>query len=62
MAYGPSTRAFVGNAAARQVSKVELARPGERGWNGLSEACRLEIVEKALRAANDRIDAYPLAL
>ena len=62
MAYGLSTRASVENASARQVGKVGIARPAERGWNALSEAGRLEIVEKALRAANDRIDGYPLAL
>jgi hypothetical protein len=28
----------------------------------MSEACRLELIEQALRAANDRIDGYPIAL
>ena len=62
MPYGLSTRAFVENAPARQVAKIEIAQPGGRGWKALSEARRLEIVDKALRAANDRIDGYPLAL
>ena len=62
MAYGLSLRAFIKDGPARQVAKTEntglLAAP----WRELSEASRLEVIEQALRAANDRIDGYPIAL
>jgi hypothetical protein len=62
MAYGLSTRAFIEEGPAEQVAKAESIRSTARSWHALTEACRLEVVEQALRAANDRIDGYPLAL
>ena len=62
MAYGLSTRAFIEDGAIEQVAKVETSRSTARAWRALSEACKLEAIEQALRAANDRIDGYPLAL
>ena len=62
MAYGLSTRAFIENGPVEQVAKADLVRSTARSWRVLSEACRLEAIEQALRAANDRIDGYPLAL
>ena len=62
MAYGLSTRAFIENGPVEQVTRVDSNRSTARSWRVLSEACRLEVIEHALRAANDRIDAYPLAL
>ena len=62
MAYGLSTRAFIEDGPVEQVAKAETTRSTARSWRALSEACRLEIVEQALNAANDRIDGYPLAL
>jgi hypothetical protein len=62
MAYGLSTRAFIEGGPVEQVAKVDELRSTARTWRALSEACRLEAVERAVRAANDRIDAFPLAL
>jgi hypothetical protein len=62
MAYGLSTRAFIENGPVEQVAKAESSRSTARSWRVLDEACRLAIIEQALRPANDRIDAYPLAL
>ena len=62
MTYGLSTRAFVEAGPVQQVAKVDAMRTTARSWRALSEACRLEAIEQALRAANDRIDAYPIAL
>ncbi len=62
MAYGLSTRVPAQDGPAEQVPSVEIAQPALPGWRALSEACRLEVVEQALRAANDRIDGYPIAL
>ena len=62
MAYGFSTRAFIEGGPVEQVAKAEAARTTARAWRTLNEACRLAVVEQAVRAANDRIDAYPLAL
>ena len=61
MAYGFSTRAPSEDAALEQAAKMETSR-STTAWQALSEACKLEVVEQALRAANDRIDGYPLAL
>ena len=62
MAYGLSTRAFIENGPVEQVAKAEAARSTARSWQALSDASRLEVIEQALRAANDRIDGYPIAL
>jgi hypothetical protein len=62
MAYGLSTRAFIEDGPVEQVAKAEANRSTARSWRALSETSRLEVIEHALRAANDRIDAYPLAL
>ena len=62
MAYGLRTRAFIEDGPVEQVAKADTTRSTARAWQALSEACRLEVVEQALRAANDRIDGYPIAL
>ena len=62
MVYGLSTRAFIEDGPVEQVAKAQSIRSSARSWHALSDVCRLEIVEQALRAANDRIDGYPLAL
>jgi hypothetical protein len=61
MAYGLSTRAFIEDGPVEQVAKAE-GRSTARSWRALNEASRLEVIEQALRAANDRIDEYPIAL
>lgn len=62
MAYGYSTRAFIENGPVEQVAKVDSIRTTARSWQALTQSCRLALVEQALRAANDRVDGYPLAL
>ena len=62
MAYGLSTRAFIENGPVEQIAKLESLRSTARSWRVLDEASRLALVEQAVRAANDRIDAFPLAL
>ena len=61
MTYGLSTRAFIAGGPVEQVAKIEERRSTARSWRALSEACRLEVVERAVRTAN-RIDAFPIAL
>jgi hypothetical protein len=62
MAYGLSTRAFIEGGPVEQVAKLDELRSTARSWRALSEAGRLALVEQAVRAANDRIDEFPLAL
>jgi hypothetical protein len=62
MAYGLSTRALIEGGPVEHVGKAEVPGSTTRSWRTLSEACRLALVERAVRAANDRIDGYPLAL
>ena len=62
MAYGLKTHAFIEDGPAEQVAKVQSNHTTARSWHALSEACRLHLIEQALNAANDRIDAYPIAL
>jgi len=62
MTYGLSTRAFIEDGPVEQVARAEAIRSTARSWHALSEASRLEVIEQALRAANDRIDEYPIAL
>ena len=62
MTYGLSTRAFIEDGPVEQVARTNSIRSTARSWHVMSEACRLELIEQALRAANDRIDGYPIAL
>ena len=62
MAYGLRIRALIEDRPVEQPAKAQTPRVGGRSWHALSEASRLELIEQALRAANDRIDGYPLAL
>jgi len=62
MTYGLSTRAFVEDGPVEQVAKLESSRSTARSWRVLNEARRLELIEQALLAANDRFDGYPIAL
>jgi hypothetical protein len=62
MTYGLSTRAFVEDGPVEQVAKLESSRSTARSWRVLDEARRIELIEQALLAANDRIDGYPIAL
>ena len=62
MAYGLSTRVFIEDGPAVQVAQADSLRSTARAWQALDEARRLELVERALNPANDRVDAFPLAL
>ena len=62
MTYGLSTRAFIEDGPAVHVAQADTLRSTARAWRALDEARRLELIEKALRPANDRLDAFPLAL
>jgi len=62
MAYGLSTRAFIENGPVEQVAKAETGRSTARAWRALDEARRLEVIELALRPANDCFDHLPIAL
>jgi hypothetical protein len=62
MTYGLSTRAFIEDGPAVQVAQADTLRSSARSWRALDEARRLELIERALHAANDRIDQFPLAL
>jgi hypothetical protein len=62
MTYGLSTHAFIEDGPAVQVANVSALHSTARSWRALDEARRLELVERALKPANDCIDAFPLAL
>jgi hypothetical protein len=62
MTYGLSTRAFIEDGPAVQVAQANTLRSTARAWRTLDEARRLELIEKALKPANDCLDAFPLAL
>jgi len=62
MTYGLSTRAFIEDGPAVQVAQADTLRSTARNWRVLDEAHRIELIEQALRPANDRIDAFPFAL
>jgi hypothetical protein len=62
MTYGLSTRAFIEDGPAVQVAQADSLRSTARTWRALDEARRIQLIELALRPANDRIDQFPLAL
>ncbi len=62
MAYGLRTRALIEDGPVDEPAKAPTEDFAGRSWQRLSEASRLELIEQALRVANDRIDGYPLAL
>jgi len=62
MAYGHSTRAFIEHGPVEQVAIAKARRSTARAWRTLDQARRLRLVERALNAANDRLDGFPLAL
>ena len=62
MTYGLSTRAFIEDGPAVQAIRARANYSTARSWHALNPERRLALVEQALEPANDRIDAYPLAL
>ena len=62
MSYGLSPRVFIEDGPADQVMKVQSTRSTARSWRALDAESRLAAIERALKPANDFIDAYPMAL
>ncbi len=67
MVHGNCIRASVEHAAERAAIGRGLARAsglwgGYQAWRELEPEKRLQLVDRALRPANDRIDEFPLAL
>lgn len=62
MTYGLSPAVLIENGAAARAEQFRLSRSTARSWSVLDHERRLALVEVALTPANDRIDAYPLAL
>ncbi len=62
MTYGLSPRAFVEDGPEVQAMKVRSTRSTARSWRALDADGRLAAIERALKPANDLIDAYPMAL
>jgi hypothetical protein len=62
MTYGLSTRAFIEDGPAVQVAQADTLRSTARTWRALDEARRIQLIELALKPANDCIDQFPLAL
>ena len=62
MTYGLSPRVFVEDGPAEQVMKVASTRSTARSWRALDADGRFAAIERALKPANDLIDAYPMAL
>lgn len=64
MAYGLNRRLFVENGPAVTVAEAQSPRSSAvyRAWRASDPECRLALVERALKPANDVIDEYPLAL
>ena len=62
MTYGLSTRVFIENGPAVQAIEAQSLHSTARSWRVLDEDRRLALIERALKPANDIIDAYPIAL
>jgi hypothetical protein len=62
MTYGLSTSAFIEDGPEVQAMRARSSYSTARSWRALSAERRLTLVEQALEPANDRIDAYPMAL
>ena len=62
MTYGLSTSAFIEDGPEVQTVRDRSSSSTARSWRALNAERRLALIERALAPANDRIDAYPLAL
>jgi hypothetical protein len=63
MAYGQSSPASAKNdPVERALARASGTWGGYQAWRQLDADLRLQLIEKALEAANDRIDPFPLAL
>ena len=62
MTYGLSPRAFIEDGPAVLTMELRASRSTARSWRALDADSRLAAIERALKPANDLIDAYPMAL
>jgi hypothetical protein len=62
MIVGHSPRAFIEDGPTEQLAKAEALRSTARSWRVLDESRRIALVERALSAANDCFDGFPIAL
>ena len=65
MTYGLSPRLFVENGPAVRAAEARaehLPSKAYRAWGALDARRRLELVENALRMADNDIDGLPVAL
>jgi hypothetical protein len=62
MTYGLSTRVFIEDGPAAQALQVQVGHSTARSWRALDPELRLALVQQALTAANDRTDAFPIAV
>jgi hypothetical protein len=63
MTYGQCNLASANDEAVeRALSRASGTWGGYQAWRQLDADQKLELVNMALEAANDRIDGYPIAL
>ena len=62
MTYGLNTGAFIENGPTEASAAFRSSLSTARSWRALDASRRLHLVERALKPANDLVDAYPLAL
>ena len=62
MTYGLDTRLFIENGPAAHAADARRARRAYRIWRALDSRTRLNLVERAMKPANDADDGLPLAL
>jgi len=62
MTYGLRTAAFIEHGPAAQAIEAQALHSTARTWQALDPERRLALIERALKPANDFIDAYPVAL
>jgi hypothetical protein len=62
MIYGLTRDAFIEDGPAVTAMDVQARRTTARSWRILNAELRLQLIERALKPANDVVDAYPLAL
>ena len=62
MTYRLSPALFIEEGPVVDLAKTRAGRSAALTWTMLDEKARMDLVERRLRPANDRIDAFPLAL
>ena len=63
MTYGQWSRASAKDQAIERAAARALGSwSGYPAWRQLDPELKLELIDQALQAANDRIDQFPLAL